>query len=152
VEHIFSCKSLKENVAGRAVYEVVTDFFNEQKIKWQWCEAICTDGGAAVTGRLSGLVSWVEKENNSVIFNRCIIHRQALASKILNPILHETLTEAVKVINFIKSRPLNIRLFRQLFAQMDSEHTDILFHSEIRWRSRGTVLKSLNLDMKFSYF
>jgi hypothetical protein len=58
--------------------------------------------GAAVTGRLSGLVSRVKKENNSVIFNHCIIHRQALASKKLNPILHETLTEAVKVMNFTK--------------------------------------------------
>jgi hypothetical protein len=118
-------------------------FFNEQKIKWQWCEAICTDGGAAMTGRLSGLVSWVKKENNSVIFNRCIIHRQALVSKKLNPILHETLTEAVKVISFIKSRPLNTRLFHQLCAQVDSEHTGLLFHSEIRWLSCGTVLKML---------
>jgi hypothetical protein len=33
-----------------------------KKIKWQWCEAICTDGGAAMTGRLSGLVSWVKKK------------------------------------------------------------------------------------------
>jgi hypothetical protein len=56
VEHILFCKSLKENATGRAVFEVINDFFNEQKIKWQWCEAICTDGGAAMTGRLSGFV------------------------------------------------------------------------------------------------
>jgi hypothetical protein len=67
-----------------------------------------------------------KKENNSVIVNHCIIHRQALASKKLNQILHETLTEAVKVINFIKSRALNARLLRQLCAQMDSEHTGLL--------------------------
>jgi hypothetical protein len=28
------CKSLKENVTGRAVFEVINDFFNEQKIKF----------------------------------------------------------------------------------------------------------------------
>jgi hypothetical protein len=39
---------------------------------------------------------WVKRENNSVIFNYCVIHRQALASKKPNPILYETLTEAVK--------------------------------------------------------
>jgi hypothetical protein len=98
---------------------------------------------AAMTGRLSGLVSWIKKENNSVISNHCIIRRQALASKKLNPILHDTLTEAVKVIYFIKSRTLNTRLFRQICAQMDSEHIGLLFHSEIQWLSRGTVLKRL---------
>jgi hypothetical protein len=131
VEHILFCISLQENATGRAGFEVINDFFNEQKIKWQWCEAVCTDGGTAMTGRLSGLISWVKKENNSVIFNHCIVHRQALVSKKRNPILHETLTEAAKVINFIKSRPLNTRLFHQLCEQMDSEHTGLLFYSEI---------------------
>jgi hypothetical protein len=51
--------------------------------------------------------------------------------------------KAVKIINFIKSRPLNTRMFRQLCAQMDSEHTGLLFHSEIRWLSLGSVLKRL---------
>jgi hypothetical protein len=131
VEHILFCNSLKRNATGRAVFEVINDFLNEQKVKWQWCEAICTDGRAAMTGRLSGLVLWVRKENNTVIFNHCIIHRQALASKKLNPILRETLTDAVNIINSVKSRPLNIRFFHQLCAQMDSEHTDLLFDSEI---------------------
>jgi hypothetical protein len=56
VEHILFCKSLKGSATGRAVFEVINDFFNEQKIKWQWCESICTDGGAAMADRLSGLV------------------------------------------------------------------------------------------------
>jgi hypothetical protein len=33
VEHILFCKSLKGNANGRAVFEVINDFFNEQKIK-----------------------------------------------------------------------------------------------------------------------
>jgi hypothetical protein len=62
VEHILFCKSLKGNATGRAIFEVINDFFNEQKIKWQGYEAICTVGGAAMTGRLSGLVSWVKNK------------------------------------------------------------------------------------------
>jgi hypothetical protein len=104
-------------------------------------------------GRILGLVSWVKMENNLVIFNHCIVHRQALTSKKLKLILHETLTEAVKVINFIKSRPLNTRLFHQLCAQLHSEHTALLFHTEIRWLSCGTVLKScFNLDINSIIF
>jgi hypothetical protein len=41
VKHVLFCKSLKGNETGRTVFEVIKDFFNEQKIKWQWCEAIC---------------------------------------------------------------------------------------------------------------
>jgi hypothetical protein len=52
VEHILFCKSLKGNATGRVVFEVINYFFNEQKIMWQWCEDICTDGRAAMTGRL----------------------------------------------------------------------------------------------------
>jgi hypothetical protein len=49
VKHILFSKSLKGNATGRAVYEVINDIFNQQKTKWQLCEAICTDGGAAMT-------------------------------------------------------------------------------------------------------
>jgi hypothetical protein len=31
VEHILFCKSLKRIATGRAVFEVINDFFNEQK-------------------------------------------------------------------------------------------------------------------------
>jgi hypothetical protein len=74
-----------------------------------------------------------EKENNLVIFNHCIIRRQALASKKLNPILHETFTETVNVINFIKIRPLNTRFFRQLCAQFDSERTGQVFYFIVKF-------------------
>jgi hypothetical protein len=56
-------------------------------------------------GRLSGLVSRAKNVNPSVERNHCIIHRQAFASKRMNPVFHKTMDDAVKVINFIKSRP-----------------------------------------------
>jgi hypothetical protein len=31
---ILFCKSLKGNAGGRAAFEVINDFFIEQKIKW----------------------------------------------------------------------------------------------------------------------
>jgi hypothetical protein len=66
-EHILFCNFLKGNATERAVFEVINDFFNEQKIKWQWYEAICTDGGAAMTGRFSGLVSRVKNKTVQLI-------------------------------------------------------------------------------------
>jgi hypothetical protein len=51
--------------------------------------------------------------------------------------------EAVKVINSIKSRPLNDRLFRQLCADLDSENTTLLLHSKVRWLFCGNVMRRL---------
>jgi hypothetical protein len=59
--NILFSESLKGNATGRAVYEVINDIFNQQKMKWQLCEDICTDGRAAIRGRLLGLVFMGEK-------------------------------------------------------------------------------------------
>ncbi len=65
----------------------------------------------------------------------------------MSPELHYVLNDAVKAINFIKSRPLNARLFRRLCDGMGSEHT------EVRWLSRGKVLnRLLELRNKVSLF
>jgi len=53
------------------------------------------------------------------------------------------LNEAVKGVNYLKSRAMNSRLFSILCDEMGSEHRQLLLHTEIRWLSRGKVLKRL---------
>lgn len=72
-----------------------------------------------------------------------VLSREALASRKMSPELHSILKDAVKVINFIKSRLLNTRLFWRLCESMGSEHTELLLRTEVRWLSRGRVLNRL---------
>jgi hypothetical protein len=58
-------------------------------------------------------------------------------------ILKTVLTEAVKVVNLIKSRATNSRLFSISCTEMGSEHDKLLLHTEVRWLSRGNVLRRL---------
>lgn len=53
----------------------------------------------------------------------------------------EVLNTVVKIINFIRSRALNHRLFQALAAEMGADHVALLYHTNVRWLSRGRALE-----------
>ena len=97
-----------------------------------------------MTGYRSGVVAKIkEVAHKEMLFAHCIIHREHLASKKLSPDLKNVPTEAVKIVNAIRSRPLHSRLFQALCESMDSQHDHLLLHAEVSWLSRGRVLSHL---------
>ena len=44
------------------------------------------------------------------------------------------------MVNFIETKPIKSRLFKQSFTNMDSQHRWLLSHTGVRWLSRGKVL------------
>ncbi len=57
--------------------------------------------------------------------------------------LLSVLNDVVKIVNFIKARPLNSHIFRTICNEMGSEHETLLLHTEVRWLSRGKVLSRM---------
>ncbi|CAI6372378.1 unnamed protein product [Macrosiphum euphorbiae] len=96
-----------------------------------------------MTGRLSGVATRIKKVAPLCKTMHCLIHRQALASKNMPKSLKLVLDSAVKIVNLIKARPLNSRLFTVLCNEMGSTHKSLLLHTEVRWLSRGKVLTRL---------
>ncbi|CAK6977302.1 zinc finger BED domain-containing protein 5-like [Scomber scombrus] len=88
---------------------------------------------------VANLLAYIRYEKNSEI----IIHREALAAKKMPLELKTVLDQAVKAVNFIKSRPLQSRLFGVLCGEMGSDHKQLLLDTEVRWLSRGKVLTRL---------
>lgn len=83
----------------------------------------------------------------NVSWTHCFLHRQALAAKVLPSDLNDVLKEVIKVVNSIKGKALQTRLFRIICEDMGSLHQNLLYHTEVRWLSKVKVLTRL-LELK----
>ena len=72
-----------------------------------------------------------------------MIHREQLVSKCLPKDMKDVMSQAIQIVNFIKSRPLKSRLFAELCESIKSEYKCLLYHTEVCWLSKGKVLKRL---------
>ena len=141
-EDMLCAQSLPTNTTAAELFKSVNDYISG-KLNWSFCVAICTDGAAAMTGRLSGLTARVKE-----VAPECeAIHREMLASRKMSPELNSVLNDVVKVINDVKANALNSHLFEQLCEEMDAEYRRLLLHTEVRWLSKGRSL-ALMFDLR----
>lgn len=70
----------------------------------------------------------------------CLLNPHELVTKTLPTKLRDALFTVVRVINFIKGRAPNHRLFQAFFEEIGIEYSVLLFHTEMRWLSRGQIL------------
>ncbi|KAL4148808.1 hypothetical protein QTP88_002960 [Uroleucon formosanum] len=92
---------------------------------------------------LCSVITRMLEVSPNATWTHCNIHREVLVSKNLPDNLKILLNTSVKIVNFIKTRPLQSRLFEKLCEEMGSSHKSFLLHTEVRWLSRGKVLTRL---------
>ncbi|GFV07823.1 zinc finger MYM-type protein 6 [Trichonephila clavipes] len=98
------------------------NILKQKSLAWANCFAVCTDGAAVLTGSNKGLRGLIQKVAPHMVFNHCMIHRQALVAKEMDEELHNILQDAVSSINYIKCNSLNSRLFSILCNEMGSTY------------------------------
>ena len=108
------------------------------------CE-IATDGARAMSGTGIGFVGLLKSalkektiSDNIAVFH-CIIHQQNLCAKSLK--FKHVLSLVTKAVIFIRARGLNHRQFQKFLNDLDTEHQDLTYFSEVRWLSKGSMLR-----------
>lgn len=137
------CKPLLTNTKAENIFELIDEYLTKIGLPWSKCVGVCTDGARAVYGNLTGFVARIKKVTPQCQATHCIMHREALASKNMSGSLSKVLQDAVKVINVIKGSALNSRLFAILCEDSCDIFKNQLFHTEVRWLSRGNILTRL---------
>ncbi|XP_076330035.1 zinc finger BED domain-containing protein 5-like [Tachypleus tridentatus] len=112
----------------------------EHEIKRQLCSSICIDEAAPMIGKFSDAVTRMKKENPDIESIHCCLHRHALAIKRMPEDLKQVSGDVITIVNFIKSRLLDARIFTLLCKDMGSLHKKLLLHTEVQCISREKVL------------
>ena len=105
---------------------------------------ITTDGAPSMMGKINDLAVRFEKyvvDNGGGLLLKlhCIIHQHNLCARSVK--FRVLLHIVIKSINFIPSRDLSHRQFQALLYEMNDDHGDLVYHTNVRWISRGCMLK-----------
>ncbi|KAL4099012.1 hypothetical protein QTP88_023513 [Uroleucon formosanum] len=140
IEELLFYKPIFRDTKAKTLFEITNDFMNCNNINWENCLGVCTDGARAMAGHYGGLQALIRQKAPEMIWTHCLIHRESLASQNMCPSLKTVLQTVIKVVNYIKTRPVKARFFKKICEEMGAEHTALLFYCNSRWLSKGKVL------------
>uniref|UniRef100_A0A3B1JWU0 HAT C-terminal dimerisation domain-containing protein n=1 Tax=Astyanax mexicanus TaxID=7994 RepID=A0A3B1JWU0_ASTMX len=148
-----TCQVYQELAALVPLYGRTTGFeiFNAFKtavenlnLPWSKLSAVTTDGAPSMVGETNGFIGHLKRhlgpdQAAELKHYHCIIHQEALCGKHLQ--FKEIMDFVVSAVNFIRARSLNHREFQYFLEDISAAYGDVIYHTEVRWLSRGNVLK-----------
>lgn len=151
-EDILFCESLPSSTGGSEIFSMLDTFFVENSIPWNNCIDVCTDGAKAIVGNIAGVVTRIKKVSANCTSSYCVLHRHSIATRRMPVLLKQVLDNAVKIINHVKTWPLQCRLLKILceYWELYSNHCYYIQKYD-GCRSRGKALSRL-LEWKFFQF
>ncbi|KAI6661167.1 SCAN domain-containing protein 3 [Oopsacas minuta] len=111
---------------GQDIFKMVRSYFDSYQISSSQVVSVSTDGARNMTGRDTGFWGCFIREVPQCSHIHCMLHKQALAAKNIQPELHETLNLVIKVVNFVKSSPLNERVLKN-YVKIRKQNTTFSF-------------------------
>lgn len=140
-EDLLGLIPLEGHTTGEILFKNIISFLEMNNLDLRRINMLVTDGAPAMAGRAKGLSVRLAAVSPQLRLLHCLIHQSLLCAK-LSGELKETMDSVMAVINFIRSTSsLQHRLFRQLLTDMSAQYNDLITHNDIRWLSKGNLLK-----------
>ncbi|KAK6313559.1 hypothetical protein J4Q44_G00169060 [Coregonus suidteri] len=143
-EELAALQSLKGTTTGEDIFDKVCQTMEKLDLDWSKLASITTDGAPSMVGETRGLIGRMNRELEkrgltAPLRVHCLIHQQALCCKVLT--WDSVMKVVVSCINFIRAKGLKHRQFQEFLSELESTHGDVLYYTEVRWLSRGRVLR-----------
>ncbi|XP_039264551.2 general transcription factor II-I repeat domain-containing protein 2A-like [Styela clava] len=142
-EELVSVCSMHGTAIGEDIFKEVQKTLQDYNLQWNQLRCVTVDGRKNMAEVMKGLVGQIHKQLEDLqlpkrLVIHCIIHQQALCGKDLD--VSCVLKPVTAVVNFIRSHGLNHRQFQGFFEDIDSDFSDLPYHTAVRWLSCGRVL------------
>ncbi|XP_029656397.1 general transcription factor II-I repeat domain-containing protein 2A-like [Octopus sinensis] len=145
MEEILDIKSMHRTTTGKDLFEKKCQIATDMKPPWDKLAGLSTDGAPAMCGKKkSGLMGRMRlelQEGNcagELTTYHCIIHQETMCAKAFK--MKHVMSTVTQTVNVIQAKGLNHRHFQSFLQQIHSEFSDVPYHTEVRWLSRGQVL------------
>ncbi|XP_057603550.1 general transcription factor II-I repeat domain-containing protein 2 isoform X2 [Hippopotamus amphibius kiboko] len=131
--------------SGNEIFVRVEKSLKKFNIDWSKLVSVASTGTPAMVDASDGLVTKLKSKVATVCKGSdlksvcCIIHPESLCAQKLK--MDHIMTVVVNAVNWICSRGLNHSEFTTLLYELDSQYGSLLYYTEIKWLSRGLVLK-----------
>ncbi|KAL4083645.1 hypothetical protein QTP88_028961 [Uroleucon formosanum] len=141
-EELLGLLPLKGQTRGEDICAAITKFCKEKEINLDKLISLCTDGSPNMVGKYKGFVTlFGQNVKHELLSFHCIVHQEALCAQTFPVEINQVMTLVVKIINKIIASALNHRQFRALLDEVNARYKDLLMFNNVRWLSRGAVLK-----------
>ncbi|XP_068507798.1 general transcription factor II-I repeat domain-containing protein 2B-like [Syngnathus scovelli] len=140
-------RSMKGTTTGSDLFMEVNACMDTLGLKWDSLAVVTTDACPNLTGKNVGLLKRMQDKvaeidtDQELIFLHCIIHEHMLCKSVLK--MNHVIDVVTNIVSFIRARALNHRQFVALLEDHESQHSDISYHTPVRWLSLGKVLKKV---------
>ncbi|XP_025192731.1 general transcription factor II-I repeat domain-containing protein 2-like [Melanaphis sacchari] len=141
-EELLGLLPLKGQTRGEDICTAITEFCKEKKINLDKLISLCTDGSPNMVGKYKRFVTlFGQNVKHELLSFHCIVHQEALCAQTFPVEINQVMALVVKIINKIIASALNHRQFRALLDEVNARYKDLLMFNNVRWLSRGAVLK-----------